>query len=476
MSRTLLTAALALAIAAPALAQDHPALTIYHSNDARLFKANGGAVDSGHAVVHERRKLHLQAGTHDVIVGNLPDYLDPEAVNLAFGRADTRVVSQRLLLSLGHNGTLTGHIGKQVTVYGNNGQSLVQGTLVSVGSDGSLVIGGDVFGPTVVRDYAAVKLTGGAIGGGSRLQLRVDSKHGHDTDAVLTYPTAGLGWRAAYTGTLESGHACRMHVDADASIANRSGRSWNDAEIKLVAGQPAFAKQGGGGPRPLMMARAAAPTPTQHSLGDYRSFTLHGQVNLPDHSVTLAPLYDSRSVDCQRDYIYENGTAWQPPRPLTTPGNDRSSHDNISSQLTFRAFDTLPAGYLRVLQRDSDGHMEFLGEGAIPDTPRDGRVKLVLGQAFDLRGSRQRTSFKLDKSARQMDEAFTVTLSNSGDVKRVVTVREHPNRWSHWTLTSSSIQPSRQDSDTLDFQVPVPAHGRATLDYAVRYTWSAQQD
>jgi hypothetical protein len=54
-------------------------------------------------------------------------------------------------------------------------------------------------------------------------------------------------------------------------------------------------------------------------------------------------------------------------------------------------------------------------------------------------------------------------------------VREHPNRWREWTLASSSGKPSRQTTDTLEFRVNVPAHGKAVLDYAVRYHWSADQ-
>lgn len=473
MPRTLISVALALAMTAPAVAKDSPALTLYHSDDARLFNAVGGTVDSGHAVIHETRTLHLRKGTHDLIIGDLPDYLDPEAVTLGFSRKDAQVVSQRLLLPRGNNGTIAGHIGKQITVIGDNGQNLAQGTLVKVGSDGSLVIGGDVFGPTVIHDYAAVKLTGGKIGSGSRLQVRVDSAGSRDVQAALTYPAAGLGWRAAYSAMLEPGHTCRLRIHADASIANRSGRDWDAATVKLVAGQPRFAKNGGV-VRPMMARAAAAPAmPQQATLGDYRTFTLKGVVDLPDHTITVAPLYDAHTVDCQREHVYENGNTWQPPRPTLAPGSDRSGHDTVISSIAFTAFDSFPAGYLRVLETDRDGHAELLGEDRIADTPKDGSVRLTLGKAFDLRGERQRTSFQLDRSNRQLDEAFTVTLTNSGEARRVITVREHPNRWRNWTLTSSSIQPSRQTSDTLEFRVAVPAHGKATLDYAVRYTWNA---
>ena len=74
-----------------------------------------------------------------------------------------------------------------------------------------------------------------------------------------------------------------------------------------------------------------------------------------------------------------------------------------------------------------------------------------------------------------LDEAFRVELSNAGDSARTVTVREHPNRWQQWTLVSSSSKPSGQSPDTLEFRVEVPARGKATLTYAVRYQWGADQ-
>jgi len=55
-------------------------------------------------------------------------------------------------------------------------------------------------------------------------------------------------------------------------------------------------------------------------------------------------------------------------------------------------------------------------------------------------------------------------------------VREHPNRWREWKLASSSIQPDKQTTDTLEFRVAVPANGKATLDYAVHYSWTAEQN
>jgi hypothetical protein len=51
-------------------------------------------------------------------------------------------------------------------------------------------------------------------------------------------------------------------------------------------------------------------------------------------------------------------------------------------------------------------------------------------------------------------------------------VREHPSRWRAWTLVSSSVKPTKNTPDALEFDVDVPANGSATLDFAIRYTWS----
>jgi hypothetical protein len=79
----------------------------------------------------------------------------------------------------------------------------------------------------------------------------------------------------------------------------------------------------------------------------------------------------------------------------------------------------------------------------------------------------------VDQAGRTLDEAFRITLTNAGDSARTVTVREHPNRWREWKLASSSGKPSRQTTDTLEFRVNVPANGKAVLDYAVHYSWTA---
>lgn len=477
--RTLLALACGAATlgAATVHASDNTELTLYRSDSSALYASTGdGNVDDGYAVVREQRSLTLAAGSHDVVIGDLPNYIDPEAMALGFPAGKAKVVSQRLLLAQGQSAALTGLTGRSVDVLGGNGQPLVSGTLLRAG-DGLLVRAGNG-STTLVRDYAAVRTTGTDFPTGSSLSLRVDAQRAGQANAVLSYPTAGLGWRAAYVATLQPGAACRMQFESRASIANRSGRDWHDTQLTLIAGEPNFAKPSA--PRPMMaMARSykadSAAMPAQSTLADYRSYTLPAPVDLPDGSVSQVPLYATRTLDCTRTALYENGNSYQPPQPMLDANFNLGGGEAITSTLSLKAFDSLPAGYLRVLTADRNGTPQFIGEGRIDDTPKGSDATITLGTAFDLRAERERTTFKVDKAGRTMDEAFRITLTNAGDSARVVTVREHPSRWQQWTLVSSNSKPSKQTPDLLEFRVNVPAGGKATLDYAVRYQWTADQ-
>ncbi|WP_199100699.1 DUF4139 domain-containing protein [Dyella sp. ASV21] len=454
-------------------------LTLYRSDDAALFSAgDSNSVQSGYAVAHEPRELPLKAGLQDLSLGGLPLFLDPEAMALSIDGAAATVVSQRLRLGQGQNASLGSLVGQPIEVLATSGQRLASGTLLRAG-DGLLVQDANGF-TSLIREYAAVRARGN-FQTGSSLDLRINAQRAGNTQATLSYPTAGLGWRAAYVGTLLPGNSCKLQFESRASIANRSGRDWSQVQLTLIAGEPRIAKPTA--PRPMAAPMAFAvrakadggELPEQGTLADYRSYTLPSPVDLPDGSVSQVPLYDTRTLACERTSLFETGGGWVPPQPMISPDYQSGGNTSVISTLALHAFDSLPAGYLRVLTADRQGALQLIGEDRIADTPKGGDVHVVLGTAFDLRGERERTAFHVDKAGRTLDEAFRITLTNAGDSARVITVREHPQRWRQWSLVSSSVKPSKQTTDTLEFQVSVPAGGKATLDYAVRYEWTADE-
>lgn len=468
---------IAMTIVATTIASADPAVTIYRSDGDGLFEAGNQPIADGHAIVHEQRALSLTGGRQTVVIDGLPTMLDTEAVAIDFGGA-ARVLGQRVV-SAGDGGLLAAHRGESVRVFGTDGKPLADGTLIAI--DGSGVgIRGANGRVSYVRDYARVEFAEGSGLPGSTLQVAVDGKAGAAA-ATLTYPTSGLGWRAAYSALLLGNDGCRMRLDALATIANRSGRDYAGAKLKLIAGSPNFAKYDRG-PRVMMMKAQAAPAPApegipeQSSLGDYRSYAIDGSLDLPDASVTQVPLYAGSELACERRWLYESGNAWFPAKPMLERDGWQNGGGPVQSQLLFVAAENLPAGNLRVLTRDKDGRSELLGENRIADVSKGRDVQVQLGTAFDLAAKRERTAFEIDRGARRMDEGFRITLTNNGEYARTITVREHPNRWRGWTLASSSQKPDQQTPDLLEFRVAVPANAKAVLDYTVRYNWTAAEE
>lgn len=478
MPSRLLVAAIAALVCTPAaFAADAATLTVYHADNDALFTGGAqGTLDAGHALVREQRTLDLAAGTHAIRIGDLPATLDPEAIAVGFGTGPAvMVLGQRIVLAnASAGGALDGAIGSHVTA--NAGGNTLAGTLLGASSAGVLLRGADgqVY---LLHQYTALTLPAGSVARGNSLLLDVDTQVAGSRNATLTYTTAGLGWRAAYSATLTGGDACRMQFKPEASIANRSGRDYTGATVKLVAGQPNFGQRGMVAADRFIapMAASAPRLPKQASLGDYRSFTLHGAVNLPSGTVTLTPLYPTQQLACERQYVIEDGSPAYPPRPNTSDYGAQDYRDRaIDSTLAFTASAALPAGSLRAWITDRDGASALLGEGSIPDTPKGQQVAVQLGQSFDLRASRERTAFHVDAKAHTLSESYRIALSNGGATARTVTLREHPNRWREWSLMAASQKPSRQTPQLLEFAVRVPAHGNATLTYSVQYAWTAQ--
>lgn len=466
--------ALAAVLTSTAAQAADPTVTIYRSDSDELFGAGSQAIADGRAVIHEQRATTLGSGRQNLTIGGLPTLLDSEAVNIDFGNA-ARVLGQRVIAP-GAAGLLDAHRGQRVVVSDGEQNELASGELVAV--DGERIAIRDADGRIAyLRGYARIDFPEGTGLPGSTLQVALDVAREGSQTATLDYPTSGLGWRAGYAVHLdERSGGCRMRLDALASIANRSGRSYDGATIKLVAGEPNLERGVQPMPRMAMKAMAAPPpgaVPEQSSLGDYRSYLIDGAIDLPDASVTQVPLYASSELDCTRRWLASFGDAWFPAKPNFHEGSDGASGQPVMSHLSFNAPENLPAGRMRVLARDRDGHSELLGEARSSDTAKGRALNLVLGTAFSLHASRERTAFTVDRAARTMEEGFRVTLENTGESTTTLTVREHPNRWRAWELVSSSRKPARKTADQLEFAVDVPANGKATLDYRLRYRWTA---
>lgn len=125
----------------------------------------------------------------------------------------------------------------------------------------------------------------------------------------------------------------------------------------------------------------------------------------------------------------------------------------------------LPKGTVRVYKYDNEKSLQFVGENSIDHTPKDEKVRIKLGNAFDVVGSRKQTDWK--KIASDTYEAgFEILLRNHKKEDVVVKVVEPiPG---DWTMISATHEHKKTEAFTAEFTVPVPKDRETKITYRVR--------
>ena len=493
--------ALALPVTAIAL-PDESALTIYSSQQPGAMAADfyrpvpGGVVPSaasvpGYAMVRQDRDVQISAGRSSLRFADVAGLIDPTTVTFAVpGDPAVRVLEQDFQFDLVSTPKLLlRYLDQPITVERNVGgaASTVSGVLLAAG-DGLVLRSAD---GTVhaLTDYAAVsfpELPGGLITRPT-LAWELDAATAGKKRARVTYQTGGITWWTDYNVVFNEGrnpNEGRLDLSAWVSVINRSGTSYPDARLKLVAGDVHRARpaESVGVAALRMQSAEAAPAPpgfSEKAFDEFHLYTLGHPTTLPNNSTKQIELFDrARQIPARRLLVYDAlGTpAFGQPYTGRNPGF--AANTKVQTFLEFRNDSAsglgvpLPAGRVRVSRLDgADGSLEFIGEDAIGHTPRDETVRLQLGNAFDVVGERRQVDFSVDSHARWMEEEIEIRLRNHKPQPVEVQVREPLYRGANWQLQSHTLDFQKDSAQLIHFNVTVPPEGEAVLRYRVHYSW-----
>lgn len=469
-------------------AGDETHLTIYSGDYEQL--ATAARADEGDApgyvLVDRVRRYALKAGANRIDATGVPRTMDVEAATFRPNAGGVRIVSQRYIAPpSGSADVLAAAVGRRVAVEHTSGgaKQTDSGTLVSASDGLTLALAdGRV---KVIREYDNFSLvdSDGLLPQRAALQWTVQADAAGDAAFTLDYPMGGMAWRAEYVATLAAGDGCKLDLDGAALVANRSGVTFGDAKLTLVAGEPNRT------PRQQQVAatRMAAAAPvvfddaseivTERRSGEYHAYELPGAYQVANGTTERVPLFDRLAgVTCRRAFETTPATGtWQPPQPLIDPGyNNDTGPQPVKSTVSLKndkasGLDrALPAGRVRVF----DGR-DFLGESMLAHTPKGADIRLEVGTAFDLTAERERSEFRVDRAARSMTESFAITVKNAKTTNATVLVAEPIPRWTDWDIVASSVPARKRDAQHAEFEVKVPAGGETRLTYTARYRWAA---
>ena len=492
--------------AAYATRADEPvanSLTIYSSVQpgavpAEMYRNGGqsGAAVPGYAVVRHERDIELKAGRNEVRFTDVAGLIDPTTVSFQSltDPKGTRVVEQNFQFDLvSTDKLLHKFIDRNIAVEQVRGEKVETfgGTLLS--TSGGLVLRQDDGSVRVVNHSSGItlpNLPGGLI---TRPTLVWDVSAGKKGNHVarVAYQTTGITWWADYNLTYSEGsdaNSCKLNVGAWVSILNQSGASYPDAKIKLIAGDvhraPAAPAAAGALAKRRMAeeARADADGFQEKSFFEYHLYTLGRQSTLPDNSTKQIELFPSvNGVPCEKTLVYygQDGMYYSfGPNPYIDRNFGVTGNKKVDTYLGFKNSQEngmgvpMPSGRVRVSKLDTaDGSLEFIGEDRIDHTPRNEKILLKLGSAFDVVGERRQVDFKIDTARNTMTEEIEVKIRNRKEEPVKVIVKENLYRWTNWKIIAANQDYEKQDARTIHFPVTVPADKEVIVRYTVKYTW-----
>ena len=269
------------------------------------------------------------------------------------------------------------------------------------------------------------------------------------------------------------------------TVSNNSGVAYKDAKLKLVAGDVHRAPRSSASVGAMRgMAKMAMSEMdggmAEKSFFEYHLYSLQRPTTLADRSSKQVEMASAAGIPLKKIYIYDGaqGVQWLSygdsgywdPNYGVSSGKKISVYFEIQNRKADGLGIPLPKGRVRVYKKDDDGSLQLAGEDAI-DTPKDEKVRVKMGESFDLVGERKRVSYASDFNKRRFEETFEIRLRNHKDADVMVTVVEHLYRWTNWKLVDSSQKWEKKDAQTVEFSTPVKKDGEAVVTYTVKYSW-----
>ena len=481
-----------------------PALTIYNQN---------------FAVVREHVPLDLHAGVNEVVFSGATVHLEPDSVVLRdpTGKYALRVLEQDyrsdtispgLLLSLYEGKTLD-----FLTRDPGGREVLVKGRVIRSGYVPNFA-GAQLYGNNFYQQQMQMQQAAGTpiieVDGKLRFSLpgepqfpaltddailkpqlawQLASDGPAKFDAELSYVTGGMRWEASYN-LIAPEKGDTMDIIGWVTIDNQSGRQFDNALIKLMAGdvsklQPEDQDRGDGGfamkaARDEISQRGV----TEKAFDEFHLYSLPRPTTLRNRETKQVEFIRATGVKAKTIYIY-NGIAVGPQYRGWNMENIRNNRDYGTESnpkvWVMREFvnseanglgQPLPKGCTRFYRRDdADGRLEFTGENTIDHTPKNETVRIYTGDAFDLVGERTRTDYVLSNRNDSVEETFQIKLRNRKAEPVEVRVAERLYRWVNWDIVQKSHDFTKTDAQNIEFRVNVPADGETVVTYRVRYNW-----
>ncbi len=411
------------------------------------------------ALVKEYRTMDLSSGNNIIKYVDVASQIDPTSVMFKDPKSqNTVVVEQNYEYDLvSSDKLLDKYLDKEITVTSDN--ESYTGTLLS--HSGGITLQTDK-GVVALNNVQKIEYPDAAgLLTKPTLVWQIYTDAGGSREVETSYLTGGMSWKANYIATIDQSDS-KADIKGWVTVENNAGTAYPDAKLKLVAGdvnmvyppQPYYEK-GYVVPEATAVPMVGAPPGfVQEGLFEYHLYTLQRPTTLNNNEIKQISLLSADNVPAKKEYSYDGANNGDKVRVIL---NITNSEENGLGM-------PLPKGIVRVYKADSDGQLQFLGEDSIDHTPKDEKLRINIGNAFDIVGSRTAID-REGLGSYGSRETYSIELKNHKTEDATIIVTEH--LYGNWQITKASENYTKKDAYTIEFEVNVPKDGTKTITYTV---------
>jgi hypothetical protein len=416
-------------------------------------------------VVKDLRTFDIKQGTSKIALTEVAQLIDPTSVHIKFNGQVLEQNYQYDLVSL--DKILQKYIDKDVQLLSEK-DDLIEGKLLS--SSGNQAVlqkkdGGLLMIPSVSKyRFNVTSLPEGLI---TRPTLiwQVNSPESGSQDVEVSYQTGGMNWHAEYVAVLNKDDK-QMDLNSWVSIENNSGATYKDAKLKVVAGDVNVVSRAPAGyvandGLRLQKTAEAASSFEEKSFFEYHIYDLQHPTTIAQNESKQISLFEASNIKVEKKYLYKAGNYYGegPKKVGVIVEFENKEANNLGMPM--------PKGKVRLYKSDGQA-IEFIGEDMIDHTPKNEKVKLKIGDAFDVLAEETQTDNK-QITSKVFEQSYKITLKNRKDEN--ITVDVERNLGANWELTSSSHEYDKKDAQTIIYKIPVKKDSESVVTFTVRYTY-----
>jgi hypothetical protein len=435
--------------------------------------------NDGFGLVREVRDVDVGTGRISLEFRDVSSRIEPNTVHVK-GRALSVLEQNYRYDLLSPQKLLEKYEGKKIKLYRWNKElgkdEVYEAEVLSVNDNQPVLKVGNEITYGFPARFAFAEVPANLIAEPSLVWL-LDSKEPKQ-ELEVTYLTQGFGWSADYVLTVgdEAAGSAVSHADLVGwvTLQNNTSTTYENAQLKLVAGNVQRVLRDA-----LMPMGAVSNLPEENiqqrqqfaeeSFFEYHLYTLERPTSLLSNEQKQVTLLEAHGIDVHRQLIFYGASYYYRGSYGQVVSNQKVGvYLEIKNEETNHLGMPLPKGTVRVYKADKSGASQFIGEDSIDHTPRDEKLRIKMGESFDVVGDRKQTTFKAISSC--IDEtSWEISLRNHKDVADEVLVYEPID--GDWQVLSSSLPYDKKDAHTFTFTASVPSRGETKITYRVRVKW-----